>query len=276
MMARSARGAHGESSSARRRAQRRPSAWAGARSACRLPRRRRRSGTDRSARLTPTRPAPQASARDCSRRPAASVACTGYVWHGEPDGAATFVIPDGGWVLRRNSELNGTQRRRLARSASPRTASRPTAYRILSGTKWNCAGGATPWGTMALVRGVPQRAVWECDPFKPSQGVARPALGVRIHEAAPVHPATGFVYLTENDHDGRLYRFRPDHRGDLGSGRWRRRRSAGRRGVVVRGVAEAALPRARRHAVRSRQGAWISRDVLYFSTTPRIASGRWT
>ena len=39
--------------------------------------------------------------------------------------------------------------------------------------------------------------VWECNPFAPSQGVARDALGVRMHEAAPVHSRTGFVYPLE-------------------------------------------------------------------------------
>ena len=33
---------------------------------------------------------------------------TGYVWHGWPDGGATYPAPDGGWVYVSNSELDGT------------------------------------------------------------------------------------------------------------------------------------------------------------------------
>src|SRR5262245_62263191 len=34
---------------------------------------------------------------------------TDYVWHGQPDGGATFAAPDGGWIYANNSELNGTR-----------------------------------------------------------------------------------------------------------------------------------------------------------------------
>ena len=37
------------------------------------------------------------------------VAGTGYVWHGWPDGGATFATSGGGWVYVSNSELNGTR-----------------------------------------------------------------------------------------------------------------------------------------------------------------------
>jgi secreted PhoX family phosphatase len=77
------------------------------------------------------------------------VAGTGYLWHGQPDGAATFATPGGGWVLVSNSELNGTRGGVSSIRFAPN--GQPTAaYRILGGTKWNCAGGATPWGTWLL------------------------------------------------------------------------------------------------------------------------------
>jgi secreted PhoX family phosphatase len=43
-------------------------------------------------------------------------------------------------------------------------------------------------------------------------------LGRFIHEAAVVDPLTGFVYLTEDEDDGRFYRFRPAVFGNLSIG----------------------------------------------------------
>jgi uncharacterized protein len=110
--------------------------------------------------------------------------------------------------------------------------------------------------------------VWECDPFKPSQGIARRALGVRMHEAAPVDPRTGFVYLTEDDYDGRLYRFRPTRYGDLSAGTLEAA-SVGQSGAVTWIAVSPVRPyRGRDTTAFDRgEGAWISRDVLYFSTT---------
>jgi secreted PhoX family phosphatase len=85
------------------------------------------------------------------------------------------------------------------------------------------AGGATPWHTWLSCEEHRAGFVWECDPFRAGQGIARPGLGKFPHEAAAIDPTTSIVYLTEDDYDSRLYRFRPERWGDLSSGRARSR-----------------------------------------------------
>ena len=195
------------------------------------------------------------------------VAGTGYLWHGEPDGAATFATGDGGWVLTCNSEVNGAgggvSAIRFGADGEP-----VSAYRVLKGTKWNCAGGATPWGTWLSCEEFRNGMVWECDPFKPGQGVARKAMGVRPHEAAPTDPDTGVVYLTEDDHEGRLYRFIPDRYGDLSSGALFAAQ-VGAGGLVTWIPVSPKWPaRGKDTTLFDRgEGAWISHGTLYFSTT---------
>ncbi|GAA2107708.1 alkaline phosphatase PhoX [Actinomadura alba] len=140
---------------------------------------------------------------------------TSYTWHGAPDGGACFA--DGsGWIYVSNAELDG--------AAGGASAIRFTsggavtsAFRILSGTARNCAGGATPWNTWLSCEETDTGRVWETYPFG-GTAVARPAMGRFTHEAAAADPVRRVFYLTEDKSDGCFYRFVPSTWGDLSSG----------------------------------------------------------
>lgn len=146
------------------------------------------------------------------------VAGTGYTWHTFPDGGATFPIR-GGWIYVSNSEFIAIAGSGGAGAVRfDHLGNVVDAYRILAGTNLNCAGGATPWGTWLSCEETDTGYTWECDPSGQQPGVRRNALGRFKHEAAAVDPEFRHVYLTEDEGDGRLYRFAPDVWGDLASG----------------------------------------------------------
>ncbi len=135
---------------------------------------------------------------------------TSYRWHSYPDGGATYPTDDGGWIYVSNSETlsflgGGASAVRFSSSGQI-----IDAYRILGGTNTNCAGGATPWGTWLSCEEIDFGRVFECDPYGEKEAIVRPALGYFKHEAAAVDPTLGQLFLTEDESDGRFYRYLPD------------------------------------------------------------------
>ncbi|MEU3848477.1 alkaline phosphatase PhoX [Streptomyces sp. NPDC029554] len=143
------------------------------------------------------------------------VGSTSYTWHNAPDGGACYA--DGtGWIYVSNSEINPSGGASAVRFSS--TGAITGAYRILSGTRQNCAGGTTPWNTWLSCEEVDRGYVYETDPWGVKAAVRRDAMGRFKHEAAAADPVRRVVYLTEDVTDGCFYRFRPATWGDLSSG----------------------------------------------------------
>ncbi|GAA3304593.1 hypothetical protein GCM10020295_56130 [Streptomyces cinereospinus] len=92
------------------------------------------------------------------------------------------------------------------------------AYRILSNTRTNCAGGKTPWNTWLSCEEVSLGYVYETDPWGVNAAVRRDAMGRFKHEAAAADPVRRVIYLTEDETNGRFYRFIPTTWGNLSSG----------------------------------------------------------
>ncbi|MET0133963.1 MAG: alkaline phosphatase PhoX [Kibdelosporangium sp.] len=141
---------------------------------------------------------------------------TSYTWHPAPDGGACFA--DGtGWIYVSNSEVALTGG--VGAVKFDANATIVGAYRTLSNTSVNCAGGATPWNTWLSCEEVDRGRVYETDPWGANAAVARPAMGRFKHEACAADPDRQVIYLTEDVTDGCLYRFTPDTWGDLSAGR---------------------------------------------------------
>lgn len=195
---------------------------------------------------------------------------TGYVWHPNPDGGATFAQPDGGWIYVSNDEASdGRGGASMVRFDA--TGIIVDARSILTGTSRNCAGGTTPWGTWLSCEEFDRGRVWECDPTGERTAVVHPAMGSFNHEAAAADPEREVIYLTEDKSDGALYRYTPTVWGELGAGRLEAmvESAAGLDWAIVPDPTASETPTRFQLPVKTfagGEGAWFDSGLLYFTT----------
>jgi secreted PhoX family phosphatase len=199
-----------------------------------------------------------------------TVAGTGHVWHGAPDGGACFA--DGtGWIYVSNAEL-GSGSGGVSAVGFGSGGTITDAYPILSGTTRNCAGGATPWNTWLSCEETSTGYVHETDPDGVDAAVRRDAMGRFTHEAAACDPDRQVVYLTEDASDGAFYRFVPTTWGSLGAGTLQVLTESGTTLAWVTVPDPDGSPTATRNQVANTkrfnggEGCYYRNDVCFFTT----------
>ena len=225
------------------------------------------------------------SVREIARTGQPAYAGSSYPWHRQPDGGAVLPMEDDGWVYVSNSEIDKPGQGGVGVLRFNAHGDIIDSYPICSGTRNNCAGGPTPWGTWLSCEEIPLGFVYECDPTGERAAVAVPALGAFTHEAAAVDPVHRHIYLTEDTPDSNLYRFVPDQypengRADLRNGRLEVAVVSGDDPLQTRSIRWVPLfnPVPQAYAVPTRkqvreaarfnggEGCWYHQGIVYFST----------
>jgi uncharacterized protein len=134
-----------------------------------------------------------------------SLTNVGTLGHIDPDGGGVFPMADGGWVYASNAEDTPGGVSALRFDVAGNVVD---YYRICEGTRNNCAGGVTPWGTWITCEEVSAGFCFECDPTGATPARRLDALGARPgREAVAVDPQRNTIYQTLDSGNQPFVRF---------------------------------------------------------------------